>query len=129
MVKVQHVDHVAITVRDLARSIRWYSDTLGLEDLTPGDWDYPRMIGVGDTCLALFPSSVEEPRNLSQEDVAKTITMRHVAFRVDGAGFKQAQEEFRAKKVDFEFADHGVAHSVYISDPDGHRIEITTYDL
>jgi catechol-2,3-dioxygenase len=76
-----------------------------------------------------FSRHQSKSRNLSQEDVAKTITMRHVAFRVDGAGFKQAQEEIRAKKIEFEFADHGVAHSLYINDPDGHRIEITTYDL
>ena len=36
---------------------------------------------------------------------------------------------FRDRGIDFEFEDHGPCHSVYISDPDGHTIEITTYDL
>ena len=26
-------------------------------------------------------------------------------------------------------SDHGIAQTVYISDPDGHRIEITTYEV
>jgi catechol-2,3-dioxygenase len=34
-----------------------------------------------------------------------------------------------ASGIPFEFSDHGIAHSVYISDPDGHRIEITTYEV
>jgi len=55
--------------------------------------------------------------------------MRHFAWRVDRANFERAQGHFRALGIDFESADHGVAHSVYISDPDGHRIEITTHEV
>jgi catechol-2,3-dioxygenase len=36
---------------------------------------------------------------------------------------------FRERDITFESADHGIAHSVYVSDPDGHRIEITTYEI
>jgi catechol 2,3-dioxygenase-like lactoylglutathione lyase family enzyme len=25
--------------------------------------------------------------------------------------------------------DHTIAHSIYIFDPDGHRVELTTYEL
>ena len=26
------------------------------------------------------------------------------------------------------FSDHGLSHSIYLRDPDGHQIELTTYD-
>jgi len=31
--------------------------------------------------------------------------------------------------IALEFQDHGIAHSIYFFDPDGHALEITTYDL
>ncbi len=55
--------------------------------------------------------------------------MRHFAWRVNRTNFELAQERFCELGVEFESADHGMAHSVYITDPDGHRIEITTYEV
>jgi catechol 2,3-dioxygenase-like lactoylglutathione lyase family enzyme len=31
MLHVKHIDHVALTVKDVERSIKWYRDVLGLE--------------------------------------------------------------------------------------------------
>lgn len=128
--RVQHIDHVAITVRDIQRSIDWYTETLGLEHRPVIEWgSYPQMVCAGETCVALFPSSVDEPRALEEGESARTITMRHLAFRVDREKFDGARQEFSEKGIEYEFADHGVAHSLYVSDPDGHRIELTTYDV
>jgi catechol 2,3-dioxygenase-like lactoylglutathione lyase family enzyme len=124
---LQHIDHVAITVSDLARSLAWYRDVLGLERRFEEDWgDVPTMMCAGETCLALFPSDVGQPQPVN---VRETVSMRHVAFRVDRPNFELAQERFRELNVEFEAADHGIAYSVYVADPDGHRIEITTYEV
>jgi catechol 2,3-dioxygenase-like lactoylglutathione lyase family enzyme len=37
--------------------------------------------------------------------------------------------ELRARGVAFEERDYGVARSIYMPDPDGHLVEITTYDV
>jgi len=26
-------------------------------------------------------------------------------------------------------SDHGISHSIYLRDPEGHQIELTTYDV
>jgi len=125
--KMQHIDHVAITVSDLGRSLAWYRDVLGLERRHEEEWgDVPTMMCAGETCVALFPSDVAEPKAV---DARNTVSMRHFAFRVDLANFEAAQARFRELGIEFESADHGIAQSVYIADPDGHRIEITTYEL
>ena len=125
--KVQHIDHVAITVSDLGRSLDWYRDVLGLKRRHEEDWgDVPTMMCAGETCVALFPSDV---RTLKAVDVRETVSMRHFAFRVDRGNFEAAQGWFRDLGIEFESADHGIAQSAYISDPDGHRIEITTYEV
>jgi catechol 2,3-dioxygenase-like lactoylglutathione lyase family enzyme len=125
--KVEQIDHVAITVSDLERSRAWYRDVLGLERRFEDEWgDVPTMMCAGETCVALFPSDV---RDIQGVNARETVSMRHFAFRVDRENFEAAQRLFRERDIAFEPADHGIAHSVYVLDPDGHRIEITTYEI
>jgi len=79
----------------------------------------PTMMCVGETCVALFVSE------RSDEDPS----LHHIAFRVDRENFEAAQRRFRDLGMEYRSADHGIAHSIYAADPDGHRIEITTYDV
>ena len=125
--KLQHIDHVAITVGDLQRSSAWYRDVLGLERRFQEEWgDVPTMMCVGETCVALFVSDRFEKGAAGPRD---TPSLHHIAFRVDRANFEAAQHRFRDLGMEFRPADHGIAQSIYIADPDGHRIEITTYDV
>jgi catechol 2,3-dioxygenase-like lactoylglutathione lyase family enzyme len=55
--------------------------------------------------------------------------MLHLAFRADRKNFHGAQRELEKHGIKFEFQDHEIAHSIYFRDPDGHQLEITTYDL
>jgi catechol-2,3-dioxygenase len=55
--------------------------------------------------------------------------MRHLAFRVSRKNFEQAQQELSLRAISFAFEDHDIAHSIYFSDPDGHRLELTTYEF
>ncbi len=55
--------------------------------------------------------------------------MRHLAFRVDRGNFEKAQDELRRRGIEFRFEDHEISHSIYFFDPDGHELEITTYEI
>jgi catechol 2,3-dioxygenase-like lactoylglutathione lyase family enzyme len=48
---------------------------------------------------------------------------------VDRDNFKAAQETLRKKGLSFELLDHKVVDSIYFYDPDGHLIELTTYEI
>ena len=125
--QLQGIDHVAIAVRDVERSVAWYQDVLGLERRYEEAWgNFPAVVGAGSTSLALFPVAGNDPAPLPGRDV---ITMRHFAFRVDGANFQLARQVLADKGLALEFQDHGLAHSIYFHDPDGHHIEVTTYDV
>ena len=39
-----------------------------------------------------------------------------------------AKVELRARGIEFHEGDDGVAGSVYLPDPDGYQVEITTYE-
>jgi len=127
VLRLQGIDHVALTVRDLARSVAWYQAVLGLERRYADVWgDFPAVLGVGTTSVALFPAAVPAPAPPPGRDV---LSIRHVAFRVDRATFDAARGELEAHGVVPTFQDHTAAHSLYFTDPDGHQLEITTYDV
>ena len=119
------IDHVAMGVRDIERSAKWYIDVLGFERLHEGMWNgVPTFIGKGNTGIALFPAN-DAPKSSSHRE----IRMLHLAFRADGENFLGAQRELEKRGIKFEFQDHEISHSIYFRDPDGHHLEITTYDL
>jgi catechol 2,3-dioxygenase-like lactoylglutathione lyase family enzyme len=120
------IDHVALAVRDVPRSVDWYQRVLGLRRMYEDAWgDYPAVVGVGGTALALFPVDGDAAKERPGRDV---LTMRHLAFRVDAANFAKARKGLEEQGIATTFEDHGIAHSIYFNDPDGHEIEITTYD-
>jgi catechol 2,3-dioxygenase-like lactoylglutathione lyase family enzyme len=57
------------------------------------------------------------------------IDMLHLAFRADRKNFLAAQADLMSRGVRFDFEDHEISHSIYFRSPDGHRFEITTYEL
>ncbi len=116
------LDHVAMAVADVERSAAWYMEVLGLERMHEGEWGgVPTFVGTGGTALALFPKERKER--------SRDRGILHVAFRATRENFLAAQRELETRCVRFHFEDHGISHSVYFSDPDGHQLELTTYEL
>jgi len=124
--QLEGIDHVALAVRDVEEAAKWYADVLGFERQYEGMWDgIPTFIGKGNTAIALFPA-----RGVDSKSSAPTkIRMLHLAFRADRNGFLSAQEELKRRGIKFEFQDHEISRSIYFRDPDGHELEITTYEL
>src|SRR5213592_4112888 len=125
--QLEPIDHVALAVRDIERSAKWYIEVLGFERRYEEMWDgIPTFIGKGNTAIALFPA---DPNVKSTPSRRKDIRMLHLAFRANRDGFRAAQEELKRREIKFEFQDHEISHSIYFRDPDGHHLEITTYEL
>jgi catechol 2,3-dioxygenase-like lactoylglutathione lyase family enzyme len=127
VIEHEGIDHVALSVRDVGRSVQWYADVLGFEREHEGMWDgIPAFIGKGKTALALFPVREAKTDAAPRRD---SIAMLHLAFRTDRANFLEAQKELEKRGIKFHFQDHQISHSIYFRDPDGHELEVTTYQL
>ena len=125
--ELEGIDHVAMSVRDVEAAANWYIDVLGFERRYEGMWDgIPAFIGKGTTSIALFPVRSKEETATSAHSGVRIL---HLAFRATRKSFLAAQEELKQRRIHFEFQDHGISNSIYFSDPDGHKLEITTYDL
>src|SRR5215831_4709925 len=109
--QLEGIDHVAMSVRDVEQSARWYVEVLGFERLHAEMWNgVPTFIGKGNTGIALFPASSDAK---SQPSTRRDIRMLHLAFRADRKNFAAAQEELKRRRIKFEFQDHEIAHSIY----------------
>ena len=123
--QLRRLDHVSLNVCDRASAIAWYRDVLGLEQRNePTRDDRPVFMGEFGGCVALFQAEVESP-----ERAHESSGLRHVAFTLGKLDLESAQAHLRDHGVEFRFEDHGNAHSVYLRDPDGNVVELTTYEL
>jgi catechol 2,3-dioxygenase-like lactoylglutathione lyase family enzyme len=130
MFTLEGIDHVALAVHDVEHSAAWYIDVLGFERLYPGMWDgVPVFIGKGTTAIALFPRRSQGDSPFPHQNQRSELDMLHLAMRADRKNFLAAQEDLAKRGLKFEFQDHEISHSIYFRNPDGHRIEITTYEL
>jgi catechol-2,3-dioxygenase len=80
------------------------------------------MLVAGGSGVALFPVR-------DGADGKPAVRILHVAFRVDRASLERARAELAARGIEVAFQDHVVSHSIYFADPDGHQLELTTYEL
>ncbi|MHB8466567.1 MAG: ester cyclase [Acidimicrobiales bacterium] len=113
--KVRRLDHVALRSADPKRASSWYRDMLGLEERYAGIFgpESPITVGVGECSLSLFPG--------------EGASFEHVAFELDSDAFAHAMASFDNHGITYRIADHRVATSLYLTDPDGTTVELTTY--
>lgn len=117
------LDHLVLHVRDLARSQAFYSAVLGPLGFVAG-----RRAGTfvrGGLVIDLRPARVEGP---AHERGAPGLD--HVGFGapsravVDALARSLAASGIAERRLN-EFADG--AYGLFVTDPDGHRVEVTYY--
>ena len=127
MFQLEGIDHVALAVSDTERSAQWYMEVLGFERKHDEVWKAdPIFLAKGTTGIALFQA--EDGATLVSSK-PNHLGMTHFAFRAHRGEFLSAQSELKKRGINFEFRDHKISHSIYFSDPDGIRLEITTYQV
>ncbi len=124
MLHLDQLDHLTITVSDVSRSVRFYQEMLGLHP----EWEWPgeiTMLRCGPTFIAIAHWAQGKTQGC-----APAITVDHFAFRVTRKGFEEARATLPSQGVPLEgVSDHGICHSLYFRDPDGHQIELACYEM
>lgn len=131
MLRATGIDHVVLRVTDARRSVDWYVRHLGLTPERLAEWESGEAPFVSvridaDTIIDL----------LEVDDVgvpAATGSVDHLCLTVDATADELATWA-AGEDVELErgpsrlFGARGVGTAVYVRDPDGHRVEVRTYD-
>ena len=97
------IDHVAINVKDIKKSVNWYMENMSAKvDYEDDTW---AMLSIGNTKLALTIESQHPP---------------HVAFCVED--IKDLGEGAEIKR------HRDGSHYLYLEDPDGNVLEMIYWD-
>lgn len=126
MIHVQNVGHVVLKVKDLERSVRFYRDVLGLNEVARGTFGRQ---------MVFFSATRQNHHDLALFDVGpdaapsekNQVGLYHVALRIG-----HSLDELRAAKAHLEahgveeirLRDHTVSQSIYLNDPDGNGLEL-----
>ena len=117
------IDHIGLNVRNLEISFAFYNKVFDFSIFHK--WPTTWMIKKDELKIGLFERPTARPICV----LDNTITISHFAFRTDKAGFVDAQNALTKLGVSFDPpVDTGVAFAIFFLDPDGHQIEVTTFD-
>jgi catechol 2,3-dioxygenase-like lactoylglutathione lyase family enzyme len=114
--KVTGINHVVLHVADVERSKRFYIEVLGFED---------RNVNLGPRMKASFLRCGQQGLDLfevSNGDAHGGEEMNHMALSVAVDSLDEIVSELA--KVGVETSERTPRNTVFISDPDGHRIEM-----
>jgi catechol-2,3-dioxygenase len=133
--------HLALMVRDIEASHRFYTDVVGMEQCgklrpeTLPDVDFRFYRGASDRhhdlALVQIPDPSQFPAaNTEWNMVENKLGINHFAICYPSReAFLERLEVVRGQGVEFrQRGNHGMTHSVYVSDPDGNGVELL-YEL
>jgi len=137
-IQIEKIHHVAYRCKDAKETVEWYKKTLNMdfilafaEDHVPSTKAFdPYMhlfLDAGNGNVLAFFELPTQPEMGRDENTPKWV--QHIALKVkDRQALVQAKEHLEANGVDvLGITNHGIFHSIYFFDPNGHRLELA-YD-
>jgi catechol 2,3-dioxygenase len=126
MINVKNIGHVVLKVRDLERAARFYRDVLGLKEVARGTFGRP---------MVFFSATGENHHDIALFDIGPAgappdengAGLYHVALKIGNSldELRRAKAHLEANGItSLRVRDHRVSQSIYLSDPDGNRLEL-----
>ena len=137
--KIERIHHVAYRCNDAKETVLWYGKMLNMDFVLAIAEDVVPSTGEADPYLHIFLDAgmgnvlafFELPTRPSMgRDPNTPAWVQHIAFqlqdRAELLAFKQHLEQNGVEVLGV--TDHGIFHSIYFFDPNGHRLELACPD-
>jgi len=108
---ISGLNHLTIAVSDLEKSLHFYTQILGLKGHVK--WQQGAYLSAGDLWFCL-----------SVDETCPKSDYTHIAFDVDTADYDGYCQRLQDRGVSQWKVNKSEGQSLYILDPDGHKLEI-----
>ncbi len=124
-VQIEGLAEVVLSVRDLARSLAFYRDLLGLEQISPPGQPGPVFLRAGAATASLPALVVLVPLPAEAPPFVAPRTLHHLALAVAADAFDGAARALAATGLSIRTGQHPVlpSRTMYVDDPDGNEVE------
>ena len=129
MIQIKGIDHVAVNVRDIDKSLEFYTKVLGL-NITQREPSKPGIeyfLDCGPSLIGIIQAK-DLTRNHAFEN--EGLGANHFSFRVHSKDFESMIKRLEEYNIMIEFAKkREKSWSLYFYDLDGNKLEITSWPL
>ena len=129
MIQIKGIDHVAINVKDIDKSVEFYTKVIGL-NITQREPSKPGIEYFLDCGPSLI--GIIQAKDLSRSHAFENegLGANHFSFRVDSKDFDSMIKRLEEYNVTIEFAKkREKSWSLYFYDLDGNKLEVTSWPL
>src|SRR2546430_15729938 len=126
MAKIKKVGHVVLGVREPLRSIKFYTEVLGMELVNVLEEMQMAFLSFGERDHDIAVIKVPDDQPVGSSGLA------HTALEIEGGQqqLRELHERLKSYGAKVEFtADHVLTKSVYFFDPDDNRLEIFSQEM
>lgn len=128
-IRVQHIDHITLVVKSVEESRRFYVGLLGMEEVPRPAFDFNgAWFQAGATLIHLIEEHDRSgPAGFPDEVLIKSSRNHHFAFEVaDAYAAAATLKDMNIDLVDDAKQRPDGAVQVFLTDPDGHVVELCT---
>ena len=133
LVTIREMDHIVLRVRDVDKSLRFYTEVLGLqpervEQFKAGAVRFPSVRLNDDTIIDLFPAP-----DMELIDRTAPRNQDHFCMVIEPTDLHELKSQFQAMDIDIQagpgprWGAHGNGTSLYVYDPDDNVLELRYY--
>ena len=129
MIQIKGIDHVAINVRDIDKSVEFYTKVIGLKitEREPSKPGIEYFLDCGPSLIGIIQAKdLNDQHPFTNEGLGAN----HFSFRIAAQDFDSFIKHLETHQVNIEFAKkREKSWSLYFYDLDGNKVEATAWPV